>query len=99
MKKVNITIVCEEEKLLALEFALKKAGACVQGSMEKALDELYESAVPEAVREYVEAKLGPAALAKDKPKRPARPTQPKAKAGEPEAKPLPPAPPVKKEDE
>ena len=76
MKKANITIVFDEEKLAALEFSLKKENATVQSRMDEALQRLYEQIVPEPVQEYLDSRAAPA----QKPKRPVRSaskTQPK----------------------
>lgn len=59
MKKVEITISFEEEKLEALEFSLRKEKSSVQKKMQEELAALYEKAVPEAVREYLERKSAP----------------------------------------
>ena len=59
MKKVEITISFEEEKLEALEFSLRKERSSVQKKMQEELAALYEKAVPEAVREYLERKSAP----------------------------------------
>ena len=78
MKKVNITLAFDEDKLGALEFSLKKENASVQSRMEDALRQLYEKAVPEPVREYLDSRAAPAA----KPKRPAKSVTPKAQISE-----------------
>ena len=57
MKKVNITLAFDEDKLDALEFSLKKENSSVQSRMEDALRQLYEKTVPEPVREYLTAGL------------------------------------------
>lgn len=72
MKKVNITIAFDDEKLDALEFSLRKENASVQVKMDEALKALYEKAVPEPVREYLDSKTAPA----PKAKRPAKPPRP-----------------------
>ena len=59
MKKVNITITFDDDKLDALEFALRKQRSSVQRRMAEMLQQLYESEVPEAVREYVDSKAVP----------------------------------------
>ena len=59
MKKVEITISFEEEMLEALEFSLRKEKSSVQKKMQEELAALYEKAVPEAVREYLERKSAP----------------------------------------
>ena len=59
MKKVEITISFEEEKLEALEISLRKEKSSVQKKMQEELAALYEKSVPEAVREYLERKSAP----------------------------------------
>jgi len=85
MKKVNITLAFDDEKLDALEFSLRKENTSVQSRMDEALQLLYEKTVPEPVREYLDSKATPAL----KPKRPSRPTAPKTqpKAESPKAAP------------
>ena len=51
MKKENVTIPFESEQLAALEFSLKKKSTSVQAQLEELLKCLYESEVPEPVRE------------------------------------------------
>ena len=55
MEKVCVTISMEEERLKALEFALKKKNSSVQRRMDDALRQLYEKEVPEPIREYVDS--------------------------------------------
>ena len=69
MKKDNVTISFESEQLAALEFSLKKKNTSVQAQLEELLKCLYESEVPEPVREYLDSRAAPAA----RPRRPARP--------------------------
>ena len=73
MEKTDITLSLDSEKMDALAYYLKKESATAQSKMDEALRQLYESAVPEAVREFLDAKSAP-----PKPKRPPRPSQPKA---------------------
>ena len=80
MKKENIMIPFESEQLAALDFSLKKKNTSVQAQMEKILQELYETEVPEPLREYLDSKAVPAAA---KPKRPAKPAAPRAQSSEP----------------
>ena len=68
MKKTNITLTFDDDKLDAL-----------QSRMDDALKQLYEQAVPEAVREYLDSKAAPA----PKPKRTAKAATPKAPICEP----------------
>lgn len=80
MKKVNITLAFDDEKLDALEFSLHKENSTVQSRMDEALKQLYEKTVPEPVREYLDSKAAPV----PKPK---RPPKPKPAAAEPKAPP------------
>lgn len=73
MEKTEITLSLDSEKMDALAYYLKKESTTAQSKMDEALRQLYESAVPEAVREFLDAKSAP-----PKPKRPPRPSQPKA---------------------
>ena len=68
MKKVNITITFDDDKLDALEFSLRKEHSSVQARMDDALKQLYEQTVPEAVREYLDSKAVPAPKPKRTPK-------------------------------
>lgn len=79
MKKVNITLTFDDDKLDALEFSLRKEHSSVQARMDDALKQLYEQTVPESVREYLDSKAVPA----PKPKRTAKSTTPKAASNEP----------------
>ena len=60
MKKIEITLSFEEEKLEALEFSLRKEKSSVQKKMQEELLALYEQTVPEAVREYLDRRSAPA---------------------------------------
>ena len=75
MKKVNITLAFDDEKLDALEFSLRKENTSVQAKMDEALRQLYEKTVPEPVREYLDSKAAPAPKAK-------RPQKPKPASAE-----------------
>ena len=79
MKKTNITLTFDDDKLDALEFSLRKEHSSVQSRMGDALKQLYEQAVPEAVREYLDSKAAPV----PKPKRTAKAATPKAPICEP----------------
>ena len=56
MKKVEITLSFDEEKLEALEFVLRKEKTTVKKKLDEALVQLYAQSVPEPVREYLESK-------------------------------------------
>nr|WP_325239393.1 DUF6103 family protein [uncultured Oscillibacter sp.] len=77
MEKIEVTISFDAEKMDALKFYLKKEETTVQKKMDEAMRQLYEQSVPEAVREYLDAKNA------SPPKRPPRPSQPKAAALKP----------------
>lgn len=79
MEKNEIALSFDSEKMEALAFYLKKENGTVQKKMVEALRQLYESTVPDSVREYLDAKSAPAV----RPKRPPRPSQPKAAAFSP----------------
>ena len=79
MKKENIMIPFESEQLTALDFSLKKKNTSVQAQMEKILQELYETEVPEPLREYLDSKAVPA----PKPKRTVKSAAPKPQSSEP----------------
>ena len=85
MKKENVTISFESEQLAALEFSLKKKNTSVQAQLEELLKCLYESEVPEPVREYLDSRAAPAA----RPRRPARPAKPQPREESPSALALP----------
>ena len=78
MSETNITINFDEAKVDALEFALRKQRSSVQRRMAEMLQQLYESEVPEAVREYVDSRATPAARLK----RPAKSVTPRAQSSE-----------------
>ena len=81
MKKVNITLTFDDDKLDALEFSLRKEHSSVQEHLEDALNALYEKTVPEPLREYLDSKAVPA----PKPKRTAKSAAPKTPNSEPKA--------------
>ena len=81
MKKENVTNSFESEQLAALEFSLKKKNTSVQAQLEELLKCLYESEVPEPVREYLDSRAAPAA----RPRRPARPVKPQPREEIPSA--------------
>ena len=54
--KTKISIEFDEEKLRALEMALKKERSSVRQHLSHVLDRLYEKKVPEPVREFIDSK-------------------------------------------
>ena len=88
MEKAEVSIAFEKEKLEALEYCLRKERTSVQKQMDEALRQLYESKVPEPVREYLESKTAPASRPRriprpnqSKPERPRMPETPGGEAG------------------
>ena len=80
MEKNEIMLSFDSEKMEALVFYLKKENTTVQKKMDEALRLLYEQTVPEPLREYLDAKSTPV-----RPRRPPRPSQPKAETLLPQA--------------
>ncbi|RGX56790.1 hypothetical protein DWV16_00220 [Anaerotruncus sp. AF02-27] len=78
MKKIDIMVTFEDEKLDALEYVLKKENTTVKKKLDEALRQLYEQAVPEAVREYLDHKAIPV---RDRSRRPAKTPTPPLPAG------------------
>ena len=68
MKKVELTISFDDDKLDALTFFLRKQDTTPQKELERALNDLYEQKIPAETREYVESR---SAAPRPKPKRPA----------------------------
>ena len=54
MRKVNITVSYESEKLNALRLYLKQKDLSLEAELSKAVDSLYNRVVPQGVREFVE---------------------------------------------
>ena len=78
MESKNITIGLDAAKMDTLVIELRTQRSSVQRRMEDVLQQLYESDVPEAVREYVDSKSAPAA----RPRRPAKASVTKQKEGD-----------------
>jgi len=72
MEKVEIKLTLDEYRMHALTYYLKQENTTVQAKMAEALRQLYDNAVPEEVREFLDAMAAP-----PRPKRPPRPSQPK----------------------
>lgn len=54
MKKENITISMEQEKLRAIKRYMAKKDADIEAELQAALQKLYEKYVPSAVQEYID---------------------------------------------
>ncbi len=79
MEKSEITLSFDSEKMNAIAIYLKKEDTNVQEKMDEALRQLYEQAVPEPVREYLDAKAATGA----RPRRPPRSSQPRQRTETP----------------
>lgn len=82
MKKSEIVLNFEEEKLDALAYFLGKENTTPQKELAQTLEELYQLHVPDATREYIESKSTPAAAARPRPKRPAKPARRNTETGD-----------------
>ena len=58
MKKINISITFDEEKLTALKMYLGQKNMTVEKELTKALDVLYGKTVPAGVREFIALRSG-----------------------------------------
>lgn len=58
MKKVNVTISYDEEKLNALRMYLEQKGTTLENELTAATDSLYGKTVPSGVREFIEMRSG-----------------------------------------
>ncbi len=73
MEKVEIKLSLDEYRMRALTHYLKQENTTVQAKMTEALRQLYDNAVPEEVRGFLDVMAAP-----QRPKRPPRPSQPKS---------------------
>ena len=58
MKKANISVAFDEEKLSALKMYLGQRNTTVEKELAKALDVLYGKTVPAGVREFIALRSG-----------------------------------------
>lgn len=58
MKKANITIAYEEEKLSALRLYLEQKGTTIEKELVLACENLYSKTVPNNVRDFIELRAG-----------------------------------------
>jgi len=83
MKKANITISFEQEKLKALQFYAGKKDISLQDELDDALQKLYEKCVPAQTREYIESVTeSEKPQPRPRPNRPASPSLSPAQGGE-----------------
>lgn len=81
MKKTNITIQYDDEKLRAIRIYSEKKGSSVEDELADCLHKMYEKHVPKDAREYIELVSGEAA------------TKPRARSAAAKKTAAPPAPP------
>ena len=60
MKKVNVSIMFDSEKLSAVKLYMEQRDTDLKTELEKALDALYAKYVPSNVREFIELKYSSA---------------------------------------
>ena len=71
MRKINLTIPYEEEKVKALRWYLEQKGTKLEDELVKAVDALFQKNVPANVRNYIcKDADAPAAAEAPKPKKP-----------------------------
>ena len=58
MKKAQITVSYDEEKLSAITMYLEEKGVSVESEIEKAIDTIYNKTVPVGVREFISRRNG-----------------------------------------
>ena len=69
MKKINISISYDEEKLHALRLYLEQKGQTVEGELTAAAEVLYHKTVPTGVREFLDLRSGTPAKPAEKKKK------------------------------
>ena len=71
MKKINLTVSYEEEKVKALRWYLEQKGTKLEDELVKAVDTLFNKNVPANVRNYIcKDEDAPPAAEAPKPKKP-----------------------------
>ena len=58
MKKVTVTVACEQEKLRAIQFYLAKGNTSLEAELDRFLERLYKKYVPAQTREYIDSMEG-----------------------------------------
>lgn len=70
MKKTNVTISFDEEKLTALRLYMEQKDLQLEDELTKAMEGFYGKHVPANVREFIEMRSGSTAAISSKPKKP-----------------------------
>lgn len=71
MKKVTVTVACEQEKLRAIQFYLAKGNTSLEAELDRFLERLYKKYVPAQTREYIDSMEGTEERPRAKPEHPA----------------------------
>lgn len=58
MKKVNVTLTFDEEKLSALKLYLEQKGLTLDSELTAAVENIYVKIVPSHVRDYIDLRAG-----------------------------------------
>lgn len=83
MKKTNITISYDDEKLNALKLYLGQKDTQVEDELTRALETLYNKTVPAGVRDFIEMRSGENPAPAPKPPRRPKPAPSDVGAAEP----------------
>ncbi len=76
MKKINLTISYEEEKVKALRWYLEQKSTKLEDELLKAVDALFNRNVPSSVRNYISKTAEPATEEPPRSRRPKPPEKP-----------------------
>ena len=55
MKKVTVTVACEQEKLRAIQFYLAKGNTSLETELDQFMARIYKKIVPAQTREYIDS--------------------------------------------
>ena len=78
MKKTAISISCEQEKLKAIQFYMKKSETSLEAELGEFMAKLYKRYVPSQTREYIESMDDPEDRSRPRPNRITKSTGPDA---------------------
>ena len=78
MKKTAISISCEQEKLKAIQFYMKKSETSLEAELGEFMAKLYKRYVSSQTREYIESMDDPEARSRPRPNRITKSTGPDA---------------------
>lgn len=81
MKKVNVSIMYDGEKLSAVKLYMEQRDTDLKSELEKSLDALYTKYVPAHVREFIDLKCSAQTPSRPKPSR-SKPSENKSEVSE-----------------